>query len=591
MIERKDQLVENTWDISLLAKNAEEWDKELEQAKAKFPEVENLKGTLGKSSDSLYNALCTIRDLLIQLEKLGSWAFLNYSADSMNADVQRRAGIFSAVESELGEKMSFFDPELLEIEDEKIEEYLKEDRYEEFRVYIRKARRFKDHILSEKEERLLSLYAPVQNTHQETFQDLNNIDLSFGEINGESLSHGNYSKYMHSDDEGLRERAYRQYYKEFNDHRHTIARSYSGSIKNDIFISKARGYASSLEKALFPDNMPKSVYTSLIESIHEAFPHLHRYYKLRAKLLGKDKLKHWDVYVPMVKSVKSKHTYDEAVALINEAVKPLGDEYRTTLVNGLAKDRWVDRYENKGKRSGAFSAGCFTGNPYILVNFEEEVLNSVYTLIHEGGHSMHSYYSSRNNPFMCYDYTIFEAEVASTFNEELLQDYLVKNAKSPEEEAYLIAKHLDDMVGTLFRQTMFAEFELLVHEAAEKGIPTTIDFFKKTYRSLLEAYFGDTLEFIEESDLEGLRIPHFYRAFYCYKYATGLSASIALSQKVLNGDEKDKQDYLSFLKSGGSVYPLESLKKAGVDMSTPEPVKAATALFARELDRLEELTK
>lgn len=591
MIERKDQLVENTWDISLLAKNAEEWDKELEQAKAKFPEVENLKGTLGKSSDSLYNALCTIRDLLIQLEKLGSWAFLNYSADSMNADVQRRAGIFSAVESELGEKMSFFDPELLEIEDEKIEEYLKEDRYEEFRVYIRKARRFKDHILSEKEERLLSLYAPVQNTHQETFQDLNNIDLSFGEINGESLSHGNYSKYMHSDDEGLRERAYRQYYKEFNDHRHTIARSYSGSIKNDIFISKARGYASSLEKALFPDNMPRSVYTSLIESIHEAFPHLHRYYKLRAKLLGKDKLKHWDVYVPMVKSVKSKHTYDEAVALINEAVKPLGDEYRTTLVNGLAKDRWVDRYENKGKRSGAFSAGCFTGNPYILVNFEEEVLNSVYTLIHEGGHSMHSYYSSRNNPFMCYDYTIFEAEVASTFNEELLQDYLVKNAKSPEEEAYLIAKHLDDMVGTLFRQTMFAEFELLVHEAAEKGIPTTIDFFKKTYRSLLEAYFGDTLEFIEESDLEGLRIPHFYRAFYCYKYATGLSASIALSQKVLNGDEKDKQDYLSFLKSGGSVYPLESLKKAGVDMSTPEPVKAATALFARELDRLEELTK
>lgn len=591
MIERKDQLVENTWDISLLAKNAEEWDKELEQAKAKFPEVENLKGTLGKSSDSLYNALCTIRDLLIQLEKLGSWAFLNYSADSMNADVQRRAGIFSAVESELGEKMSFFDPELLEIEDEKIEEYLKEDRYEEFRVYIRKARRFKDHILSEKEEKLLSLYAPVQNTHQETFQDLNNIDLSFGEINGESLSHGNYSKYMHSDDEGLRERAYRQYYKEFNDHRHTIARSYSGSIKNDIFISKARGYASSLEKALFPDNMPKSVYTSLIESIHEAFPHLHRYYKLRAKLLGKEKLKHWDVYVPMVKSVKSKHTYDEAVALINEAVKPLGDEYRTTLVNGLAKDRWVDRYENKGKRSGAFSAGCFTGNPYILVNFEEEVLNSVYTLIHEGGHSMHSYYSSRNNPFMCYDYTIFEAEVASTFNEELLQDYLVKNAKSPEEEAYLIAKHLDDMVGTLFRQTMFAEFELLVHEAAEKGIPTTIDFFKKTYRSLLEAYFGDTLEFIEESDLEGLRIPHFYRAFYCYKYATGLSASIALSQKVLNGDEKDKQDYLSFLKSGGSVYPLESLKKAGVDMSTPEPVKAATALFARELDRLEELTK
>ena len=591
MIERKDQLVENTWDISLLAANAEAWDKEVEEGKAKLGLIEALKGTLSKDSDSLYNALVTIRDLSIQFEKLGSWAFLNYSADSMNAEVQRRAGIFNAIEAEVDEKMSFFNPELLSISDEDIEAWLSEDRFEEFRVYVRKARRFKDHILSEKEERLLSLYSPVENTHQQTFQDLNNIDLTFGEIDGETLTHGNYSKYMHADSDELRERAYRQYYKAFNDHRHTIARTYSGSIKNDIFISKARGYNSCIEKALFPDNMPKSVYTSLIESVHEAFPHLHRYYKLRAKLLGKDKLKHWDVYVPMISSVKSRHTYDEAVALINEAVKPLGDEYRTTLVNGLSKDRWVDRYENKGKRSGAFSAGCYTGNPYILVNFQEEVLNSVYTLIHEGGHSMHSYYSSHNNPFMCYDYTIFEAEVASTFNEELLQDYLVKNAKSAEEEAYLIAKHLDDMVGTLFRQTMFAEFELLVHEAAENGIPTTIDFFKKTYRGLLEAYFGDTLEFIEESDLEGLRIPHFYRAFYCYKYATGLSASIALSQKVLNGDEKDKEDYLSFLKSGGSVYPLESLKKAGVDMSTPAPVKAAMELFAKELDRLEELTK
>lgn len=591
MIERKDQKIENTWDISLLSPDAASWDKELEEAKGRFSELEALKGTLSESSDSLYSALCKIRDLTIQLEKLGSWAFLNYSADSMNPDVQRRAGIFSAVEAELQEKMSFFDPELLAIDEDKIQAWMAEDRFWEFRVYIKKARRFKDHILSEKEERLLSLYAPVQNTHQETFQDLNNIDLAFGEINGETLSHGNYSKYMHSDDPALREEAYRKYYKAFNDHRHTIARSYSGSIKNDIFLSKARGYASSLEKALFPDNMPKSVYTSLIESVHKAFPQLHRYYKLRAKLLGKEKLNHWDVYVPMVNAVKTKHTYDEAVALISEAVKPLGEEYRETIVNGLSKDRWVDRYENKGKRSGAFSAGCFTGNPYILMNYEEEVLNSVFTLIHEGGHSMHSYYSARNNPFMCYDYTIFEAEVASTFNEELLQDYLVKNAKSDQEEAYLIAKHLDDMVGTLFRQTMFAEFEMLVHDAAESGTPTTIDFFKKTYRGLLEAYFGDTLEFIEESDLEGLRIPHFYRAFYCYKYATGLSASIALSQKVLSGGEKDREDYLSFLKSGGSVYPLESLKKAGVDMSTPAPVDAAMELFKKELDRLEELTE
>lgn len=591
MIERKDQIIENTWDLTLLAENAEAWEKELEEAKGKFEDAAALKGTLAESSDSLYRALSFMRDLLKQLEKLGSWAFLNYSADSTNPDVQRRAGIFEAVEAELSEKMSFFDPELLSIDEESLKEWLEEDRFQEFKVYIEKSRRFKDHILSEKEERLLSLYAPVSDSHQNTFQDLNNIDLAFGEINGETLTHGNYSKYMHSQDGELRERAYRQYYKAFHDHRHTIARCYTGSIKNDIFLSKARGYESSIAKALFPDNMPKSVYTSLIESVHKAFPALHKYYRVRAKLLGKEKLSHWDVYVPMVKPISSKHTYDEAVALINEAVKPLGEEYRKTITAGLTSERWVDRYENRGKRSGAFSAGCYTGNPYILINFQEEVINSVFTLIHEGGHSMHSYYSAKNNPFMCYDYTIFEAEVASTFNEELLQDYLIKHASSKEEEAYLISKHLDDMVGTLFRQTMFAEFELLVHEAAESGIPTTVDWLRKTYRGLLEAYFGDAVEFIDESDLEGLRIPHFYRAFYCYKYATGLSASIALSQKVLNGGDKDREDYLSFLKSGGSVYPLESLKKAGVDMSTPEAVDAAMALFAKEIDRLEELTE
>ena len=260
-------------------------------------------------------------------------------------------------------------------------------------------------------------------------------------------------------------------------------------------------------------------------------------------------------------------------------------------MKGLLEDRWVDRYENKGKRSGAFSAGGFTGNPYILTNFEEEVLDSVFTLIHEGGHSMHSYFSSHNNPFPCYNYTIFEAEVASTFNENLLSEYLIKNSESKEEEAYLVTKKLEDIVATFFRQTMFAEYEMLLHEAAENGTPLTIDYMRKVYRGLLEAYFGPDVEFESYSDMEGMRIPHFYNAFYVYKYATGIAASIALSKRVLNGGEKEKNDYLTFLKSGGSRYPIEALKVAGVDMSKPDAVRATAEYFSELLDRLEELTK
>ncbi|MBQ0072316.1 MAG: oligoendopeptidase F, partial [Spirochaetales bacterium] len=479
---------------------------------------------------------------------------------------------------------------LMSIEDDKIEAWLKEERFADFRVSINKTRRMKAHVLSAQEERILSLHSANSGTFQQTFMDIDNIDLDFGEVDGEKLTHSTWSKFMNSTDEKVREKAYKQYYKEYEKHQHVIARIYEGSVKNDIFSARARGYASSLERALYPDNMPKEVYTSLIQSVHDAFPVLHRYYALRAKLLGKTKLKHYDVYTPMVKAVNSRHTYEEAVAIIKEAVKPLGEDYSQILVKGLLEDRWVDRYENKGKRSGAFSAGCFTGNPYILTNYEEEVLHSVFTLIHEGGHSMHSYFSAHNNPFPCYNYTIFEAEVASTFNENLLQNYLLKNAKSKEEEAYLLANNLDSIVATFFRQTMFAEFELLIHEAAENDTPITVDFMRKTYRGLLESYFGPTLEFEDNSDMEGLRIPHFYRAFYVYKYATGIAASIALSQRVLNGGEQEKQDYLTFLKSGGSRYPLEALRVAGVDMAKPDAVKAAAEYFGKLLDRLEEIT-
>lgn len=587
-MDRKDQKIENTWDLSALSPSGEAWEKDMKKLSKLFSKASHFKGHLGDSSDSLYEALSYYRDTSLEAERLGSWAYLMYETDGTDGGNMRRLGMYQAEAAAFSEKFSYFTPELLAIDESKLNEWMKEKRFKEFRIWMKKALREKAHVLSEKEERLLSLYVPVSGSMQKAFMDLNNSDLDFGEINGEKLTHGTYPIFIRNQDESIREKAYRQYYKGYDDHKHTIADLYSSSVNEDIFQARARGFRSSLDAALFPDRIPSSVYRSLIASVHDAFPVLHEYYRVKAKVLGKEKLHHWDCYMPMVEGCASHHTYEEAVSLISEAVRPLGDEYRNTLVKGLTEDRWVDRYENKGKRSGAFSAGGYIGNPYILTNYEEDVLDSVFTLIHEGGHSMHTWYSVRNNPYMCYTYSIFEAETASTFNECLLADYLMKNSDN-DEKAYIIGKRLDDIVATLFRQTMFAEFELIIHEKAERREPVTLDTLRNEYRKLLEAYFGHMMIFEDVSDLEGLRIPHFYTAFYCYKYATGISAAIALSERVLSGGEKERNEYLSFLSSGGSKYPIESLKKAGVDMSTPEPVKKAAEYFGKLLDEFKSI--
>ena len=587
-MDRKDQKIENTWDLSALSPSGEAWEKDMKKLSKLFSKASHFKGHLGDSSDSLYEALSYYRDTSLEAERLGSWAYLMYETDGTDGENMRRLGMYQAEAAAFSEKFSYFTPELLAIDESKLNEWMKEKRFKEFRVWMKKALREKAHVLSEKEERLLSLYVPVSGSMQKAFMDLNNSDLDFGEINGEKLTHGTYPIFIRNQDESIREKAYRQYYKGYDDHKHTIADLYSSSVNEDIFQARARGFRSSLDAALFPDRIPSSVYRSLIASVHDAFPVLHEYYRVKAKVLGKEKLHHWDCYMPMVEGCASHHTYEEAVSLISEAVRPLGDEYRNTLVKGLTEDRWVDRYENKGKRSGAFSAGGYIGNPYILTNYEEDVLDSVFTLIHEGGHSMHTWYSVRNNPYMCYNYSIFEAETASTFNESLLADYLMKNSDN-DEKAYIIGKRLDDIVATLFRQTMFAEFELIIHEKAERREPVTLDTLRNEYRKLLEAYFGPMMIFEDVSDLEGLRIPHFYTAFYCYKYATGISAAIALSERVLSGGEKERNEYLSFLSSGGSKYPIESLRKAGVDMSIPEPVNKAAGYFGKLLDEFKSI--
>lgn len=587
-MKRSEQKIENTWDLSALVKNSSEWEERYKRLKERIEKLSSYQGKLNEG-DNLYSFLSELRDDEIEYECVANWAFLNYSADASDAENQQRAGLSDTLGASLSQNLSWFEPELLEIDRSVLDSKLKEDRFKEFKIFLEKILRFSPYTLSKKEERLLALSIESGQTAHNAFQDLNNVDLDFGTVNGEKLTHASYSTFIRSEDENIRKEAFTKYYREYEKNQHVIARLYAGSVQRDIFISRARGYKSSLDAALYPDNVPEEVYRNLIESVHEGFPILHRYYKLMAKVLGKAKLNHYDVYVPLVSGIKSNYSYDEAVELIKNAVEPLGKEYQEIIVRGLTTDRWVDRYENEGKRSGAFSAGCYTGNPYILMSYKDEVLNSVFTLIHEGGHSMHSYFSTRNNPFMHYDYSIFEAEVASTFNEQLLARYLINTSKDDRLKAYLISNQLSDIVATLFRQTMFAEFELLCHEAGERGEALTFDYFRKSYRKLLEEYFGPEMIFEETSDLEGLRIPHFYNAFYVYKYSTGISAAIALANRVTEGGEKERDDYLSFLKSGGSSYPIESLKKAGVDMSSPEPVRAAIKYFEGLLDEFERL--
>lgn len=585
--QRKDIAESDKWDLSSLYTSGEAWEKDFSEIGIELTEAEKFKGKLADTPETLLEALVWKDKLFIFLEKLASYAFLNYCTEPQNPINQERFGKISQLEAKIGAALSFFDPEIMNIEN--LKETIERTDFKDYKVYLNKLLALKAHVLPQEQERILALESESAATPSNTFEMLTNVDMKFGEIDGKPLTNSTFSSFMISPDREIRKKAYLQYYEEFKKHQMTIASLYAGSVNHDVFTARVRKFNSAIERALFPDHVDLSVYKNLIETVHSGFPTLHKYYEVKRKALGLDKFAHYDAYVPMVSGIETHTTYDEAVEIIKKALAPLGKEYVDTIYKGLTTEHWVDKYETEGKRSGAFSAGVFTGKPYIMTNFKEDVIRSVLTLAHEGGHSMHSYYSTRNNPYSCYDYTIFEAEVASTFNEQLTNRYLQDNASSKEMRAYLISNQLDDIVATLFRQTMFAEYEMVCHELVEKGTPLTIDILRKEYRKLLTAYFGEDVELEDVSDLEGLRIPHFYRAFYVYKYSTGICASIALSERVLNGGEKELNDYLNFLKSGGSKYPLESLKLAGVDMSSQEPIKQALNKFSELLDEFEKL--
>lgn len=578
------------WDLSTLYKSNEEWEKDLSLIPELIKNFTAFKGKLASSPQTFLSALKAYEALYKKLETVYCYASLYHTADESDSTSQDMEGRAMMAYSKAGAESSFFSPELMAIPDEKINSWIELPDFADYRIFVQKELHEKPYVLSEKEERILSLSAEATQTASNTFSLLENVDLDFESVTVDEkempLTQSTFSLFIRNPDRAVRKDAYKKFYKSFVKHQNVIASLYAGNVNSDIFYARARGFNSSLEASLYSNKVDPSVYHNLIETVHKNLPALHKYYSLRKKILNLDELRHYDVYVPLVKDVETKTSYEESVEICRNALAPLGKEYTDILCSGLLNG-WVDRYENKGKRSGAFSSGAYTGYPYILLNYKDDAIRDVFTMAHEGGHSMHSYFSKTNNPFMCYDYTIFEAEVASTFNEELVFEYLLKNAKTKEMKAYLLAMRADDILATLHRQTMFAEFELKAHELVENGTPLNAQNLRQLYRDLLVLYFGQEMVFEEESDMEGLRIPHFYNSFYVYKYSTGISAAIALAKRVTNGGQKEKEDYFKFLKSGGSRYPLESLKIAGVDMSSTKPIQDALDTFAQIVSDLE----
>lgn len=589
---RNELPAEDRWDLTSLYSSDDEWEQSFSELSELVPRIERFRGTLARSAATLRECLEFMSDVHRREERLGTYASLRVSEDVGDSESQGRYSRFMRLASRVDAAASYQSPEIQSIPDETMERFLASTELEEYRVYLRKLLRFKPHILSEAEERLLALQEEANQTAYRGFSALTNVDMEFGSVQTDEgevpLSQSSFGSLMQQRNRDVRREAYKRFYAEFEGHENTLATLLSGKVNLDIYRATARNFPSAREAALFPDRVPVTVYDNLIDTVHANLGALHRYYALRRRSLGLDELRHYDVYVPLVADLDVRHSYQEAVDLITEALAPLGEEYTDTIRAGLLGG-WVDRYETRGKRSGAFSSGAYDSDPFILMNYKEDVLRDVFTLAHEGGHSMHSWYSKRSNPYQHYRYTIFEAEVASTFNEALLMHHMLGRDPEPQMRAYLLNKQIDDIVATLYRQTMFAEFERTIHEMVERGEALTVSSLRAEYRALLETYFGPDMVLEEESDLEGLRIPHFYMGFYVYKYATGISASVSLAQRVLSGEDGALDSYFRFLKSGGSRFPIESLQLAGVDMEDKAPVQIALDLFSKRVDELSEL--
>ncbi|HUY35282.1 MAG TPA: oligoendopeptidase F [Pirellulales bacterium] len=583
----------DTWDLSSLFASDDAWETAFGEWERRIDQYAKYKGQLGLTAKHLADCLQFDCDFDRAGERLGTFAFLKTAEDTANSAYQRMLGRHRNASSRAAQEASYIRPQILALSQAKIRKFMAAKELAPYQLLLERLLRERPHTLSDREEKLLAMQSEMAAAAGLIFRQLNNADLKFGAIENDrgqriELSHASFSTLLHSPNRRVRRRAFAQYYQAFAAHENTLAATLAGSIQRDVFHARARSFGGSREAALFPDNVPVSVYDNLIDSVHRHLPALHRYYELRRRKMKLKQIHPFDTYVPILSELETKHTWKQACAVVIEAMRPLGAEYGRALEAGLL-GRWCDRYENQGKQSGAFSSGSFDGQPFILMNYQGDVLDHVFTLAHEAGHSMHSYYSARHQPYQYYNYTIFVAEVASTFNEQLLSRHLMAQAGDDRRRAFLINREIDAIRGTVLRQTMFAEFEKLTHELAERGEPLTVERFKSVYRELLQRYFGPDFTLDGELSLECFRIPHFYRAFYVYKYATGLSAAIALAERVISGGPRELDDYLNFLKGGCSQDPLDLLRGAGVDMEQPAAVDTALEYFGKLVEELEEL--
>ena len=584
---------EKRWAVEDLYPGDAAWEEDYQRVAGLIGKVEKYKGHLGDSAGMLKEYLDYADDLDKEIEKIYLYAHLNMDVDTTDVTYQtmRMKAQMLAVRAE--EENAFAQPEIMAIPEETLAKYrasepgLKAyDRY--FTVLLRR----REHTRSREVEELLASASEMASAPSDTFMMLNNADLTFPKIVGEDgeemeVTHGRYVGLMESRDRNVRKAAFESMYSSYGQFANTIAANFSANIKQAVFFAKARGYSSTRAMYLAPGNIPEEVYDNLIQVVHEALPAMYRYVALRKKLLGVEELHMYDVYAPIIPECTMKVTFEEARETILEALKPMGEEYLSALREGF-ENRWIDACENAGKRSGAYCSGVTVGHPYVLMTYKD-TLDSMFTLAHELGHAMHSYFSTKTQPHQTASYLIFVAEVASTCNEILLTRYLLSHTGDEVQKAYIINHFLDSFKGTLFRQTMFAEFEMMAHRKAEAGEALTAGELNRIYYDLNVKYFWPDMTVDQEIRLEWARIPHFYTPFYVYQYATGISAAAALSERILTLGEEGVKDYMKFLTGGGSADPIDLLKMAGVDMSKKEPVEAATKLFEDMLGQLTEL--
>lgn len=585
--------VEETWRLEDIFPTDDAWEQEFQQVKAMIPKLGEYKGRLGQSPQVLYEALQYQDEVSMRLGKLYTYAHMRYDQDTTNSFYQGLNDRVKGLYSEASSAMAFIVPELLSIDEAVLHSFL--EQYEPLRLYahaLDEVTRQRPHVLSAEEEALLAQAAEVMQATSNTFSALNNADLTFPTIVDENgneveVTHGRFIRFLESTDRRVRRDAFHAVYHTYEKFQNTFASTLAGTVKKHNFFARVRRYESARQAALDANNIPESVYDNLIATVHEHLPLLHRYVRLRKQVLGLDELHMYDLYTPLVQDVKMDVTYEEAKQYMLDGLAPLGEEYVAIVKEGL-DNRWVDVRENKGKRSGAYSSGAYGTHPYILLNWQDNVHN-LFTLVHEFGHSVHSYYTRKTQPYPYAHYSIFVAEVASTCNEALLNDHLLKTIDDEKKRLYLLNHYLEGFRGTVFRQTMFAEFEHLIHLKAQQGEALTAETLTSLYYDLNKKYFGDEIVVDQEIGLEWSRIPHFYYNYYVYQYATGFSAATALSKQILEEGEPAVKRYIDFLKAGSSDYPIEVLKKAGVDMTSAEPIRQACQVFAEKLEEMERL--